>query len=546
MGRRRLPVQGTRRCKGQACRAPGDGEPMIGTTISHYEILEQLGEGAMGVVYKARDTRLGRTVALKCLPARLHGSEEDRARFIQEARTAATLTHPNVCVIHDVREKDGKPFIVMEYVEGVTLGEKILGGPVDLETALGYARQIAAALQEAHARGIVHRDIKPENLMVNRRNEVKVMDFGLARLKGSARLTRGGATVGTIAYMAPEQLRGVEADARSDIFALGVVLYEILAGRLPFRGEHEAALMYSIVNEDPPPLSSFRNDIPQALVPIIERMLHKDASARYASAEEVLRALGRVHGDDPHKTRSMALAVLPFANIGGQQSEEYFSDGLTDEVITSLSRIRSLRVVSRNTAMRYKGSIAPLQHIAAELEVQYVLEGTVRKQGNDVRITAQLVDARSDSQLWAEKYGGTLDDIFRIQEQVAEQIVEALRVQLTPSEATGLRKRATVSPEAYENFLNGLHQWNKRTRSGFHKAIEYLGRAVNIDANYSQAHAALADCYNLLGAYDFMPPKDAQPKALAAAERALHLDTSLAEAHEALAHVRMLYEWNWP
>jgi serine/threonine protein kinase/Tfp pilus assembly protein PilF len=521
---------------------------MIGQVISHYEVLEKVGEGAMGVVYKARDTKLGRTVALKFLPSRLHGSEADRARFLQEARSAAILNHPNVCVIHDIREEAGQHFIVMEYVEGVTLGEKIRAGAIDVDHALGYARQIGEALQEAHAKGIVHRDVKPENIMVNERNQVKVMDFGLAKLKGSVRLTQNRATVGTVAYMAPEQLQGVEADARSDIFAFGVVFYEMLAGRLPFRGEHEAAIMYSIMHEDPVPLATLRGDLPGALEPVIDRMLAKQAAARFPAAADVLRALAEVQaGDSSHgKTESMALAVLPFSNIGGQQSEEYFSDGLTEEVITNLSRIRSLRVVSRITVMRYKGSIAPLQQIAAELQVQYILEGTVRKQGNDVRITAQLVDARRDSQLWAEKYKGTLDDIFQIQEEVAEEIVEALRVQLSPTEATELKKRATANPEAYQSFLNGRHQWNKRTRSGFHKAIEYLGRAVDLDANYSQAHAAIADCYNLLGAYDFMAPADAQPKALAAAERALRLDGNLAEAHEALAHVRMLYEWNWP
>lgn len=534
---------------------------MVGQTISHYEILEKLGEGGMGVVYKARDTKLDRVVALKFLP--LHGrtTSSDTGRFVQEGRAAAALNHPNICTVFAFEEADGNQFIAMEYLEGVTLREHLSapttsGRSADTANeAVAFGIQICEALHEAHTKGVVHRDVKPENIMVTRRGQVKVMDFGLAQLKGADRLTKDSNTVGTIAYMAPEVFQGGMADARSDIFSFGVMFYEHVTGKRPFRGEHQAAMVYSILNEDPIPLESPSLPSAQALAPIISRMLHKDPRSRYQSMEEVLDDLRRVDtlsspaaasAQDPRPRGPgvKSLAVLPFENISPEREHEYFSEGLTEEIIASLSKVGSLAVISRTSVMRYRGTQKPLRTIARELHVEYILEGTVRKQRNDLRITAKLIKADEDVQMWAETYRGTMDDVFEIQERVASQIADAFRVQLTPTERLVLRKRYTSDPEAYELYLQGRFWWNKRSEEGFRRAISFFEQAIARDPTYAIAHAGLSDCYNLLSAYAMVPPGSAAPTAEAAAMTALRLDPDLAEAHEANAHVGMLFAWN--
>ena len=496
----------------------------------------------MGVVYKARDTKLGRTVALKFLPSRLTEDTAGKERLLREAQAAAALNHANICTVFGVEEHDGSLFISMEYVDGGTIRQKIPYANVD--EAIRAAVQIGEALREAHERGVVHRDIKADNIMFTSKGQVKVMDFGLAKFRGMAGPSRPSGVIGTAAYMAPEQIREEEADARSDIFSFGVLLYEMLAGRLPFRGEHEASLMYSIVHEDPPSLSSVRTDIPESFERIIRRALEKDMTRRYQDAHTMVNLLKEVKTGSPPSSRDM-LAVLPFDNISPDKGDDYFSEGLTDEIITSLSRLQGLKVLSRTSAMRYRGRDRSLKEIAAELHAKYVLEGSVRKAGQELRITAQLIDADEDVSLWADAYRGNLRDIFDIQEKVAGKIVEAMKVHLTPDEKSGLKKRSTGDSEAYQLYLQGRYFWNRRTEAGMNAAIEYFGKAIERDRHYSLAWSGLADAYNLLGTMSGNFRRDLYSKAKSAATQAVEIDDQLAEAHTSLAMIMMLGEWDW-
>lgn len=521
---------------------------MIGKTISHYKILEKLGEGGMGVVYKAQDTKLDRMVALKFLPHHLTTQVTERARFLQEAKATSALNHPNITTIHDISENKGEQFIIMEYIEGPTLKE-LSSTKMELKKIIEIAIQLCQGLQAAHQKQIVHRDIKSDNIKVAPENRVKIMDFGLAKLKSATPLTKAGTTVGTIAYMSPEQAQGKEVDQRTDLWSFGVVLYEMLTGKLPFRGEYEQAITYSILNEEPEPVTSLRSAVPVELEQIVDKALAKNVNQRYENADELLRDLRQVQESlkaTSATTSSKSIAVLPLENISPDKENEYFSDGLTEEIIMNLSKIKNLKVISRTSAMHYKGTKKPLKQIAKELQVQYVLEGSVRKQGSDLRITAQLIDAVQDTHLWAEKYSGTLDDIFDIQEKVAEKIVEALKVKLTTGEQQQLSRRYTDDTEAYQLYLKGRYFWNTRTEDGFKKGIEYFNKAIEKDHNYALAYTGLADAYILMQVYCYLPPHETMPKARSAAQKALQIDPLLAEAHASLGHIKSLYDWDWP
>ncbi len=383
---------------------------MIGQTISHYRILEKLGGGGMGVVYKAEDTKLKRTVALKFLPPDLTRDPEAKERFIHEAQAASALDHNNICNIHEIGETDdGQLFIAMACYEGETLKKKIEHEQLPMDKAIDIAIQIAQGLQEAHEHGIVHRDIKPANIIITNDGVAKILDFGLAKFAGQAKLTKTGSTVGTAAYMSPEQARGLDVDHRTDIWSLGVVLFEMLTGKLPFRGDHEAAMLYTIVHEEPAQVLEHRLDIPVGLALTVSRALQKEPKERYQSMRELFNDLKSVSTPGiqlPKQEKS--IVVLPFDNLSPDPDQEYFSDGLTEEIISDLSNVRALRVISRSSAMTFKGTKKKIPDIAREVNVQYVLEGSVRKAGNSLRITAQLLDAQKDAHLWAEKYSGTL------------------------------------------------------------------------------------------------------------------------------------------
>jgi serine/threonine protein kinase/tetratricopeptide (TPR) repeat protein len=510
---------------------------MIGRTISHYRILEQLGRGGMGEVFKAHDEKLERTVALKFLPAGELTQEQDRLRFINEGQAAAALNHPAICVIHEIDEVEERVFIAMEYVEGRTVKELIQEGPLDLERALDIAIQIAEGLHEAHSKGVVHRDIKSSNIIVTAGGRAKLMDFGIAKIAGTTSVTSKGSTPGTVSYMSPEQAQGDGVDARTDIWSLGVVLYEMLTGKLPFAGDYDAAVVYSIVEQDPRPLSEVRSGVPMKLEQLVLEMLDKDIDRRIQNAEELLTGLRYTKAllkRPDHSGTERSILVLPFTDISPQKEGDYFSDGLAEELMTGLSRLKDMRVVSRTTSMRYKSTSKNAGSIGREVGVRYIMEGSVRRIGDDLRISVQLVDVASDTQLWAETYRGYIADVFDIQEKVSKQIVDALSVKLTPTERVVLSKRPTLNPEAFDLCLRGRDCLYKRTRSDLDCGIDLFKKAIDLDPRYAAAYAGLGETYGTLY-QDFDRNADWLEKSIDACLRALMYDATLAEAYAALS-----------
>jgi serine/threonine protein kinase/tetratricopeptide (TPR) repeat protein len=552
------------------------GGKMIGQTISHYKILEKLGEGGMGVVYKAEDTKLKRTVALKFLSPQALGTEDEKNRFIHEAQSAAALNHPNICTVHEIDEREGQPFIAMEYIEGQSLKDIIASGPLKLGEARNIAMQIAEGLHEAHRRSIVHRDIKPANIMITDAGRVKIMDFGLAKSPGKTQLTREGTTIGTVAYMSPEQARGEKVDHRTDIWSLGVVLYEMISGQSPFKGDHEQAIVYSIVNEEPRPLTHLRTAVPVELERIARKAMAKSPRDRYQHADELmvdLRSLtveidsaGVTTGPAkkglvviiaialvlarlyliPEKSEVIdSLAVLPLENLSGDPGQEYFADGMTEELIADLAKMSTLKVISRTSVMRYKETRKSVPEIARELDVDAILEGSVLQISGRVRITTQLIDAASDRHLWAESYERDLRDVLALQSDVARAIAREINIKLAPGEEGGLSSARQVDPQAYEAYLKGRYHWNKRTEQGIGKGIEYFEEAIRIDPDYAQAYAAIAEAFISLGDWGYYPPRETQEKTKDYAQKALAIDDESAAAYSALARVSRDIDFNW-
>ncbi len=510
---------------------------MIGNTISHYKITEKIGGGGMGVVYKAQDLKLNRFAALKFLPPNLGGDEEEKKRFIQEAQATSSLEHNNICTVYEIGEtEEGQIFIALAYYDGETLKKKIQKGSLKLKDAIALTIQIAEGLAKAHEQGIVHRDIKPANIMITTDGVVKILDFGLAKLKGHSGLTIAGSTLGTIAYMSPEQASGAVVDHRTDLWSLGAVMYEMLTGEVPFRAEHERAIIYMIMNEELIAPSTLDLKIPHQLDTMVKKLMDKDPNKRFQSAEELIDNLNKITEDIENSektTKIKTIAVLPFDNISADKENDYFSEGLTGELIANLSKLKDIKVISRTTSMQYKDTKKDIKTIGRELGTRYIIEGNVRKFGDDLRITAQLIDVDSDTQLWAETYKGKLADVFDIQEKVSGQIVEALMVKLSPTEKVVLSKRSTVNAEAFDYNLRARNYLYRQSKNNVQFAIQFFEKAITIDPRYAEAYAGMAEAYAVR--YAYFERKDVWlDKALELSLKAIMYDSTLSEAYAAL------------
>ena len=527
---------------------------MIGQTISHYKILEKLGEGGMGIVYKAEDTKLKRIVALKFLPPGLTRDPQAKERFLHEAQAAAALEHQHICNIYEIDETEDQIFIVMSCFEGQTLKEKIEIGPLKIDEALKIAVQAAEGLQAAHEKGIVHRDIKSANIMVTEKGQVKIMDFGLAKLKGQTKITKEGTTLGTASYMSPEQSQGVEVDHRTDIWSLGVVLYEMITGQLPFRGEYEPAVLYSIMNEEPEPLTALRTGVPMELERIINKALSKDSSERYQHADDMvvdLKALKKSIGSEAKsglppsrvtESRRKKIVVMPFENLGPPE-DKYFADGMTEEITSRLAAVSGLGVISRTSAVQYDRKGKTMTQIGADLGVDYVLEGTVRwdrgsGEKSRVRVTPQLISVSDDTHLWSERYDRVLEDIFEVQSEIAKHVIHHLDVTLLEPEQRTLKARPTESLEAYNAYLRGIEY---ERRPGYEKetwqlAVHMFNRAVELDPDFTLAYAELSKVHSEIYHMGYDHTNERISKANAALDRALQLQPELPEVHLALGY----------
>ena len=561
---------------------------MIGQTISHYKIIKELGSGGMGTVYKAWDNKLDRFVALKFLPPHLSQAGEEKKRFIHEARAASALDHPNICSIYEIDETaDGQMFIVMACYDGESLKVKIDRGPLLVEQSLDIAIQIALGLEKAHAKGVIHRDIKPANILITEDGEVKIIDFGLAKLKGQTILTKAGTTLGTVAYMSPEQTRGAMVDHRADIWALGVMIYEMLAGENPFKGEYEQAVMYSIVNEDPEFITKVRSDVPAKMDYILEKALTKNLDKRFQTIEEMSKELKNTveelkegqHQKQPlyrlgrkqrriisrisiailaiiifgvylwlsqiSETRPVSIALLPLESIAPNAEQEWFTDGITDALITNLARISGLRVISRSAVMKYKESDKSASDIAGDLGISYLIEGSVIRVGEQINITTRLIDAASNNYLWAQEYKRDYKDILSLQSEVARAIAGQIRVKLTHYEQSLLSSKREVNPKAYDAYLKGNFYWSKLTLQDLETAQKYYELVIELDPDYALGYAGVASVWLGRGQNGYAPYDVVSARAKPAAAKALELDSTLAEVQSMMGGFSAWFEWNW-
>jgi len=561
-----------------------------GTTFAgRYQLMEELGRGGMGVVYKAEDTKLKRTVALKFLPPELTHIPDVKDRFMREAQAAAALDHPHICTVYEFDEAEEKTFISMAYIEGQSLKKKIDSGPLELDEALSIATQVAEGLKEAHKKGIIHRDIKSANIMLDERKQAKIMDFGLARKTEGTLITKEGTAMGTIAYMSPEQAQGEEVDQRTDIWSFGVVLYEMLTGQLPFKGEHEQAVVYSIRKDKPRPITEVNAEIPQSIEQVVDKALEKDANKRYQQVDELLDDLKSISaGIVPEEIKARlrkaklrrrkrailyagavgltilalvlaltlftgpaeaieSIAVLPFENLTGDMEKQYVVDSVMDALIGQLGQISGLkRVISRTSVMKYKETEKFLSDIARELNVDAIVEGTVYQVGDSIQVRFQLTDALPEEQnLWSETYERPMSDVLMMYSEVAQEIAREMKIGLTLQEETRFADAHQVNPEAYNALLMGMQKASQFTPEAFNIALEYFELALKKDPNYADAHALVAWVWTMRNQFGYTAPREGGPKAKEFVLKALELDSTLSQGHALLACINFLYEWDW-
>jgi serine/threonine-protein kinase len=531
---------------------------MIGKTVSHYKIIEKLGEGGMGEVYLADDIKLERKVAIKFLPTHLTKDKDNVERFEREAKATAALNHPNIITIHDVLETAGSDTtdtqfcIVMEYVDGKSLREVLDEYKLGIDKITDIISQISAGLQEAHQAGIIHRDIKPENIIVGRDGRIRILDFGLAKLKGVSKLTKDSSTLGTIHYMSPEQIQGQDVDQNTDIWSLGVVLYEMLTGDKPFKGNYEHAILYAIQNEEPGSMTNLRADLSSELLLFVEKAMQKNPQERYKNCNELIKDLNLIINNlgvtpiiNKEKT-SPSIAVLPFVNMSVDPENEYFSDGMSEDIINALSKLKDILVAARTSTFSFKDEKVDVREIGQKLKVETVLEGSVRQAGKRLRITAQLINVSDGYHLWSEQYDRVVTDVFDIQDEITLAIVDALKIELLAGENQSVIKKYTENLEAYDLYLKGRYYWNKMNPEAFRKAIDNFQKAIELDPDYALAYSGLADSYTGLGdaGLSAISPKEAFSNANAAVFKALEIDETLAEAHASLGHLKM-HDFDW-
>jgi len=575
-------------------------ELKTGATFAHrYQIIEELGKGGMGKVYKAYDEEIKEKVALKLIRPDIAEDNTTIERFRNELKFARKIRHKNVCQMYDLNKEEGSYYITMEYVSGEDLKSFIRRSRrLNMGTAILIAMQVCEGLIEAHKLGVVHRDLKPQNVMIDRDGNARIMDFGIARLLETKGITDSGLMIGTPEYMSPEQVEGEEADYRSDIYSLGIILYEMVTGQVPFGGETPISIAMKQMKEAPSDPREVNAQVPEEISRVIRKCMEKERKNRYQNAKELLSELVRIEKSIPtaerelpkakpatskemaqkssfklifpfviiialvfvalalwkfvfkkdtgtHSARQPSIAVLPFTDLSPQKDQEYLCDGLAEELINSMSNIQDLRVVARTSAFSFKGKEFDVRDIGKELDVETVLEGSVRKSGDQLRITVQLINVEDGYQLWAERYDRAMDDVFKIQDEITLEILEKLKVRLLGKEKAKLGKRQTEDLEAYNLYLKGRYYWNKRNEKEIKIGIQYFQQAIEKDPTYAVAYTGLADCYNALGFYCALPPKEAFTKAEASALKALEIDETLAEAHTSLAYSRLYHEWDW-